>query len=335
MSQDLHEMLLMDMIFGEPFYKRSDVIGDTVKELVPSIPARIKEYFASKIDKDHPTASLIDDLAPGAIWATMSLMGLGKWGVLIGLLLETFHVDVNGLLSSIFGGVKSLLNGGNKVSSSQVNNIVDSAIQEHSNDAQEAIAMHDAKIVRLAMIDYEHQVFRLTNSKIALGAFTSKGKATSLLGRIFGFILKVALGSLGLMLAGDAINKLLGRPNSFDKNFQQGKEGPVPTASEQPYTATQTKFPLKSDAPLPPSVPENNTPDNIEQALLQFAKDTYDGLDGKESTIVNDPIFQTIKQRIVWYNSKDTGYSVIFIPPYWKTKKQLVDNFIDDVAKRA
>jgi len=337
MKQDLallNEMLMVKLILGDPLDKRASPIDDVVKELVPDIASHVKEYFDSKIDKEHPTSSIINMLAPGVISATMSAMGLGRWGLLLGLLFSTMHVDVNGILSSIFGGVKSILSEHGKVSPSQINGLVSSAVQGTEEEPTTA-SLQDVRILKLALIDFERQAFRLS-SPVKISQAGKAKVGASILAKIFGFILKIALRSAGLLLAGDAINKMIGRPNSFDHNYQPGHDEPVATLpTEQAYHSTQTKFPLKSDQPLPSSIPINNTPQNIENMLLQFAKDTYAGLDDKDAQIINDPIFQAIKEKLVWYNIKNTGYATVFIPPFWKTKKQLVDNFIDNIANEA
>jgi hypothetical protein len=69
--------------------------------------------------------------------------------------------------------------------------------------------------------------------------------------------------------------------------------------------------------------------------LVQITKDVYGGLDGKDGIIRSSPAFQAVKDNIVWYNTHNEGSSITFIPGLFKSKKQLVDYFIDDVAKSA
>ena len=82
-------------------------------------------------------------------------------------------------------------------------------------------------------------------------------------------------------------------------------------------------------------MPLINNDANIENIVIQFAKDVYSGLDGKENAIRSTPGFQMIVHKISWYNSDNKGSALTFIPPNWSSKKQLVDYFIDDVAKSA
>jgi hypothetical protein len=197
--------------------------------------------------------------------------------------------------------------------------------------------MHDAKLIRLALIDYEDHSMRLTkNAFLGIGEYNkSKSQGSSLLAKIFGWIVKIALFSAGLMVAGDIVNAVLGRPNALSGTYQEGKDSPAAPSAPVGHKSTQTKFPAKSDAPLPFSWPLVNNVGNIENMLIQFTKDTYSGLDGKEDIIRNTPAFQAVRDNINWFNVHNEGSASIFIPKTYTSKKQLVDYFIDDVALAA
>lgn len=354
------DTLLVETILGDSkFYKKAGFVSDLLD--------RVKEYFGSQIDTKHPVSSVLRVLAPGALWMFLSAIGLGKWGFLLGLLMDVFHIDAPGMLSSMFDKVKGMIGSGKKVSSEEIDSATEAVAQEHATpgssqevqQAPQAIQqlkdkhqeaaeandhvtyssldlMHDAKLIRIALIDYENQYMRLNKQAlfgISVSKFnSSKSKGSSLLATIFGWIVKIALFSAGLMVAGDIVNAVLGRPNGLTGGGQTEQESssvPVPSGPK----STQTKFPPKGDAQLPSSWPLVNNPSNIDNMLIQFTKDVYSGLDGKESLIQNTPGFQMIKDKIDWYNARHPGSSAIFIPPNWETKKQLVDYFIDDVAK--
>ncbi len=358
------DTLLVETVLADSkFYKKAGVVTDILNGA--------KGYFDANIDKKNPVASVIDVLAPGALWLLFRSLGLGKWGMLIGLLMDVFHVDAWGLLRSLYNKVKTLISSGEKVSSEQIDAITNEAAQEHSQpatpqEAQEGYQalqekqkkpegawaddgkvysslelMHDARIISLALVEYEHQKMRLTKEAISPMDFFSsfsgtKAKSTNILAKIFGWVIKLALASAGLLVAGDVLNKMVGRPNALDRTYQRGKETPEASAPvvSRPVS-TQTKFKLKADAPLSSTWPLVNTPENIENMLIQFAKDVYSGLDGKESIIRSSPAFQDTKDQLDWFNIHNPGTAVIFIPGNYSSKKQIVDTFIDDVAKRA
>lgn len=336
------DTILVETVLGDPkLYKKAGILSDLL--------SKVKEYFMAHIDKDHPVESVLKYLAPGALWLLMQKIGLGKWGFFLGILADYFHVNIPGIIESMFGKVKDMISSGHQVSSGQIDAATQQVAQEHSSESAAddhkvytSLELLDhAKFIRLALIDYEHQQMRLlkeggdVNNLFGFGA--SKAKSTSLLVTILGWIFKIALASAGLMVAGDAIHALMGTPSALTGTYH---EGVTPTSSEtsEPSVpaapvSTQRKFPLKGDAPLSVSWPMANTPGNIEEMLVQFTKDTYSGLDGKESLIKSLPSFQGVKEDIEWFNIHNPGTSAIFIPRRYPSKKSLVDHFIDDVAK--
>ena len=331
-------MLVETVLSDSKFHKKGGELSDVI--------GKVKDYFSSKYDPEHPNASVINELAPGAVWMLFKAMGFGKWGILVGLLMSTFHIDAAGLLSSIYDKVKEMISDGKKVSSQQIDQAVDSSVAAHSgNEANDGRVVSSldllpqAKLLRLAMVDYEQQLLRLTKTTtpplVSTAAISMLG-GTSLLGKIFGLVMKIGLASAGFMVAGDVINHLLGRPSSLDGTYQAGKTDMSPTpAAAEPVgpVSTQKKYPLKEDSALPSSMPIQNNEQNIEDMVVQFAKDTYSGLDGKEQIIRSTPGFQNVVHQIASFNGHNQNSSQTFMPPSLRSKKQLVDYFIDDVAK--
>lgn len=355
------DTLLVETVLADPkLYKRAGFVQDLL--------GKVKDYFSHQIDPKNPVKSVLDILAPGALWLLFNSLGIGKWGFLLGLLMNTFHVDVSGMLTSLFNKVKEMIGGGKKVSSADVDAATQATVAQYNKpptpeeesqgtqalqqtkapgenvaDDQKVYSslelLGDARMFRLALIEYENQFFRLTKDDVVktAGLFgNTKSKGTSLLGSIFGWIIKLALASAGLMVAGDVANEVMGRPSALSGTYQRGQEESEsqPAAPPAPH-ATQTKFPAKGDGPLPGTLPMVNNPPNIENFLIQITKDTYSGLDGKESFIRSSPAFQAVRDNIAWFNVHNEGTAVTFLPGMFKTKKQLVDFFIDDVAKSA
>jgi hypothetical protein len=336
------DTILVETALGDPkFYKKAGLLSDLL--------SKVKDYFMAHIDKEHPVESVLKYLAPGALWILMQSIGLGKWGFFLGILADYFHVNIPGIIESMFGKVKEMISSGHPVSSGQIDAATQAVAQDHTasdegqaNDHKVYTSMElldDAKFIRLALIDYEYQKMRLVKEggdvNNLLGFGSSKSRSTSLLVKILGWIFKIALASAGLMVAGDAIHALLGTPSALTGTYQEGQ---TPTSSSEPSVpstpvSTQKKFQPKGDAPLPISWPMVNTPGNIEEMIVQFAKDTYSGLDGKESLIKSLPSFQGIKEDIEWFNIHNPGTTAIFIPRRYPSKKSMVDHFIDDVAK--
>lgn len=321
------DTMLVDALVADPkTYKKAGAVAEAL--------GYVKSYFEQNIDKENPEKSLINELAPGVLFGMLKSIGGGKLGLILSILMTTLHIDVYSILASIYSSIKESITSGERLSSEKVDQIVNNATQEGSLTTSSLDLMHDAQMINLAIIGYEHEALRLTkkpgaSSKIALGAI-SRSVGTSILSKLLSWVFKIALWSAGFMIVGDVINKVLGRPNAIDKTYQPGKE--EPSAPSGPVS-TQTKFKVKSDASLPSTWPLVNTPSNIENMLVQFAKDTYDGLDGKEEIIKNSPAFRMVRQNIILFNLHNRNSSVIFIPPSFTSKKEIVDYFIDDVAK--
>lgn len=333
------DMLLVETVLADDkFYKKAGFIADVL--------SRVKDYFGSFIDKNHPVESVLKVLAPGALWVFMQSIGLGKWGFLLGLLTDYFHVDIPGMLKSMFDKVKDHISSGNKASSEQIDQAAGEVAQEHATESGQADdhrtyssleLLDEARFIRLALIEYERQKMRLVKEGAdvndLLGFGGARAKTTSLFAKIVGWIFKIALASAGLMVAGDAINALMGHPSALKGTYQEGQTPTSEPAPSSGPTSTQTKFKLKSDSQLPASWPLVNNQSNISSMLVQFAKDTYDGLDGKEGLMQGLPAFQAVRDNIAWYNVRNEGSAVIFLPPNLRSKKKIVDFFIDDVAK--
>lgn len=336
-----------DTLILETILSDDALIKKAEDGMMTSLIQRVAEYFGSKIDSDNKAASVLNMLAPGAITVTLSAMGLGWVGLLFGMAASVFHIDVAGMLSSIYNAVKSALSGGNPISSSVVDAGVQAAIAEHAPPDVPEITKTEsfknklkiARKLKIAMIAYANDNSEFQFSKYAGRAIT-KGGTGSILGMILGWVFKVALASAGLLVAGDIVNKFLGRSNSLDGTIQKGK--PVDEAPSQPIsTSTQTKYKVNpqysnikynSSNPWTVNIPANES--SIEAMLTNFAKEVYLGLDGKESIIQSTPGFQLVKERIVGNNRSNAGYNMVIMPSYFSSKKQIVDLFIDDVAKR-
>lgn len=325
-------LLVQTVLCEDKMHKQAGIIGDLL--------SKVKEEVMSHIDKNHPVESVLKLLAPGALWVIMQGFGLGKWGFFLGLLADYFHVDIPGFLGSIFEKAKPLITGGKPISSEQIDNVTDSVAQEHATEGAQADdhkayssleLMDEARFMRLALVEYERQKMRLTKEGADVNDFLGFGgaraKSTSLFAKIVGWIFKVVLASAGLMVAGDVAHSVLGTSPSESS----GGSGSSSTPSGGPVSK-QTKFPVKGDPSLPATVSIVNNEQNIENMVIQFAKDVYSGLDGKENLIRNTAGFKAVVNEIAWYNTHSEGASVVMLPSQFGSKKHLVDYFIDDVA---
>ncbi len=346
------DTILIEMVLGN---KMSKTAGEGV---VSDLAGFISNYVGGHIDPNNKSSSILNILAPGAVFLAFRAMNLSWLGILLGLAMEVFHIDVSGILKSIYDKIKSGVSEDKKVNSTQVDEMVNSSIAEHVEPATDAEAqaylesksfnqrMREARLLKLSMIEYNWCVLgqaRPRGNPRFIDAFkNNKLRTVSLLRLVLGWFFKLALASAGLMVAGDVINKMLGRPNALDKSLQQGKPAEDQKTLEPIITPTQTKFKInpsyqdiKYNINSSWIVNAPNDPNSIENIIIEFAKEVYSGLDGKEGLIRNASGFKVIRDRIVWYNHASQGDNMVYIPKYLRTKKEIADLFIDDVAKNS
>ena len=330
-----------------------------IEEMASELIGKVKEYVGSKIKSENIVGSVLNMLAPGALAIGLGAMGMPWIGALFGVAYRLFDIDISGILHSIWTSLKGLIGGDKKTTSAEVDSVVSSAVQAHNKPATEEEAraaetkvdaqlpalqsqlLRDARIVKLAMIEFDRinlQSIKVSSLQSTAGIGSAilsifsgqKTTTVSILTRVLGWIFKVALASAGLMVVGDLINKyVLNKPSGLDPALP-----PV-------RISTQKKFPLQpsyKDIKKTSSWVENisNNESSIGNMIISFAKKVYQGLDGLDNIIEATAGFQVIKDRIVAYNQASSGDSLVYIPTkVFKSEKEIVDFFIDDVAENA
>lgn len=347
-----------------------------LSDMMSGVTDAIKNYFGSKVDPNDKVGSFLNMIAPGAIALIFKSLGFTKIGLLFGLAMNIFNIDVKSILSSIYQKIKSVLGGGKMLTPQETQTIVNESVdagskqptQEDAEKVQKLVdkspakdaskAFRDARIVKMALLQYESEGFEkvaqryrykrpaFNSSSDFFSLFNSRHEETSgTLKRVLGWIFTVALLSAGLMVGGDLVKKVLKMPNSLDGTVHDGHPTQVNPVQQSglAHSSTQTKFKVTPGLSDPPKNQNqniwtesiSNDKSSIESMLIQFAKQVYQGLNGLDNTIRATPGFQVISDRITEYNHQSAGNTMVIIPPYFTTKKQIVDFFIDDVAQKA
>lgn len=296
-----------------------------------SLISAISNYFSNNFDENNKTKSIVNLLAPGIVFNVLSKgLGLTWIGFALSVAIRVFHIDVYGILESIYNQIKPSIENNNKFSSDQVHNIVKNSVESsyQASTTSKAAAVREAVLFKIALEDYQINKNAQVFSKAPISLLTS----------ILSWFFKIALASGGFMVAGDAINKLVNRPNALDSSYQEGKTKPPIKEQTAIITSTQTKYPInksysdvKYNQGTPWSVNAKNTPEGIEDMLVDFAHEVYDIKD--DPSITTGTAFNVLKARIVAFNKSSEGDNLVFIPQYLKSKKEIVDTFIDEVAK--
>lgn len=324
------------------------------QEVSQSFIGSIKNYFDSKIDENNKVGSVLQLLVPGAITALFSALGFPKIGFLFAIAQQVFKIDILGAIGSIISELTQKTSSGKQITSQDVSqtvsNSIDSKKQNLSSQDEQVIQQklqevkssnkfQDARIVKLALISYEEGNF----NKFAALALGLQSRIISILKSVVSWIFTIALASAGAIVISDGIHSLLGTSSKFLSNKIPNLHSlDIPKKEQTPISVSkQSVFPLnksydnrKFNASSSWSERVMNNNSSISNMIIQFAKEVYDGLDGKESIIRSTPTFTETVSIIEDNNLMAPGSSVVFIPRTFTSKKDIVDMFIDDVAKK-
>lgn len=303
-----------DYLVAEELFSEAGITSD--------FTSFVADYASQHIKQDNKVGSLINFFAPAVISKMFSSLGFPILGPLLGMATSVFHIDIFEIISNVFSKLKPKVLEEKQFTSSEINEAVSSAIGEHSQVKESNNFIRKTKFLKLAL---------KKESKI----LPSKTDFISIVSSVIGWLFKTAFAAAGFMVAGDIANHLVNRPNALDHNLKDKPED-KPEVQAPVITSKQTKFKLNPSYQdvKKANWSENilNTPESIQNMLLGFAKEVYQGLNNLDSVILSSPNFQLLKSRISFYNKSSEGDNAVEIPSYMKSKKQVVDFFIDDVA---
>ena len=310
----------------------------------------ILNYFNSHIDPENKTSSVLSMLVPGAIFSLL----VGSSPIIATVLsfaAAYYHMDIKKILDPVFNSVKSDITKGKPITPGHIDQYVDSAISTVSSGGAEeefAVEASDIRKFKLALIAYANDNSEFQFSKYALKSrIPTQGVTRLIIRKLISWPIKVILFSAGFLVLADVAKKYMGKPNALDGTQQKGK--PVSTRSRDEganrnpiIIPQQTKFKLNPNynnkyydvnwkfEGLQASRPV------IEELLVNFAKEVYLGLDGLENIIRSTGGFRRAVDNIEKANENNMGYNLIIMPTdIYSNKKQIVDTFIDDVAKNS
>lgn len=334
--------IIVQALYNDPIIKNAD-------NVLSGLPEKIKEYFGSKFDSDNKAASVISMLAPGTLFMLLSAHPFLR--ILLPVAAGTFQIEIKDMIASMLNSIKPSLTSGKQVTPAEVDQAAETAASQQTTAApaateeqddmglvydKEAQAKNDRRL-KLALLAYHNDNSAFQFSKYAKTAVTPV-IMKSFLSRILSWVFKLILASAGFLLVGDLIKeKILNKPNSLSGGIQNGKEVGTTVNTQPLVVSTQTKFKLRNPGKIesPNTSWEIAMPSNqsaIEQMLINFAKETYLGLDNADSAIRSTIGFNFAVKRILAENRASAGYNVVIMPAIFTTKKQIVDTFIDEVA---
>lgn len=326
--------------------------------LVSSLASKVKDYVADKIVPGHEWESVINILTPGILMA----LNFPILAFAIKIAEMYFGLDPGKILMSAVDKIKSFA--GSKITSEQVDHAVNASVQENygSEPTQadfqkfpKSATIRDAQIVKIALtaamaeISFEELVC-FQNGDMAdikkraqiVSSFLRfvglKSKTSSLLGKIIGWIIKVALASAGFMVVGDLFNKVVGRTDKpSTPSGLPGMPGSGPATPVSLPKSTQTSLKVNPNymnekLNYATGWIEMVSPEQIGDQIVHWAENIYPDLQGDDSAIRSSPGFNKLVEIIKEYNEKNTT-NITFMPKIFHSRKDVVDVFIDDVAK--
>lgn len=344
----------------------------------------IKNFFEQKIDKENKTASFLAFIAPYGVYKIFDFMGF-KWiKYLMGLVTAVFNKDIKEIIAKIYDYIKNKLVSEEKLTSEEIKNKVNEAVDSelvtskgssskpsstssdyelfsfesnYLNSKNINFQLRNAKLVKLALISYKER--HDTNPFLKNAGLTDSAKSflqgplKEALKKFLYWFFVISLSSVGFLVAGDAVNKFLGRDTSSTSKSSTTAPSTAttttktnkPSSTSKPAinkpTTTQKKFKVKS------TYKEENknqgkdvweeryTADlqSIKRMVLNFAKDVYQGLDNLDNVIMNTAGFETVVNNIYHANRDNLLAPITIIPIAFTSKKDIVDLFIDEVAE--
>lgn len=357
------DTLIVEAILSDPRLSKQAQAG-IVTSLVQKVFGYAHEKFQEAKTSDQKVAMITNFMVPGVIAA----MGFPVIGLLARVSEALFGLDFAKIFSEVGEAVKGLVAGGKQTNSQAVDALVSKVVsdnpgkedpksEEEYNQRKQLLtsaklSLRDSQLFKIALMDYLEKNPDVNlydpeiNIKFAAGWFSSglstfiasRHKMTKVLIAILAWMGKAVLAAGGFMIAGDVISGIIGGGPSASTP----EAAPSGTTSEPETSvdnATQTSFPV-----APGYVPENfNTPysrwviqsdpSSIDHLLLSWAVEIYPGLRGHESEVRSLGTFQSVEQVIKAYNSGGPP-NMTFIPRQWKSRKQVVDNFMNEAAAR-
>jgi hypothetical protein len=286
-------------------------------DYVGQLASYIKNLFGNQFPNGVDAQSFLKFLSPAIIFQIFKSLGF-KWiAGLAGLLASVFGVDLSQIITTIISGIKSLVSSGEKLSSEQVNSVVESAIPQTLKTAR----INYDKIVKLAYKeDYTGvlaAIKQLGEKHVSVGT-----KIFGLLRSVLSWTFVTMLWAGGFLIAGDVVSSFLGKFIKMDKSSLN----PF-TSNPSSNNSSQSTYVEKHSDGWTENIVNNKT--NIINLILDYVEEYYPKAD--ESKIIKSPVFIGIVRHILLANSGTVGYKFVMIPNNFSSKKEIADKIMDSL----
>lgn len=301
---------------------------------------KTKEYAKEQIKEDDKLGSIVDLLAPGILWAS----GFKTISIILEVAQHWFGFSISKIFEEIATSIRSALTGNKQISSDNVEHIVSQAVQNNSGKepTQEDLdkAQHYQITAELELEDvilYKTAIKQLSGQNIIKHAgllqfIGLRGTTGSILIKVIKWAVMAVLAAGGFLVATNAVDSVLGiGPKSKEPSDQSSQAISLKSSTQSLLKVNpsyeEEKYNLTSHwiETVPPS--------QIGNDILQWAKEIYPDLNNEDTTIENSSGFNQVVHLIQNYNRTNTT-DITFIPKSFTSKKEVVDQFIDEVASK-
>lgn len=355
--------LYTDILIAESLLSDPRITKEAQSGIASSIMSAVSEYVSGKIEQYHDSDSkaefVISLLVPGILRA----LGFPILGVIAMVAEHVFNVNIGGIFTSIASDIKSAITGGNQTTSEHVDSVVEKAVSSNMGadpsdeeidnkvkslnlpDVTSKLTFQDAQILKISFykfvnnnnLDVNNIKF---NIKFAAGFLNShfatfvrsKGKLTKILIALIGFVVKSLLGAAGFMVAGDMISKLLGKSPTPSKSTPDQPSLVSVPSSQKVFKPASNYVPEGYNGPNSRWIFQGND-SSIEPMLIEWTTEIYPDLKGHEDLITSSNNFNKIVSTIQAFNQGNSS-NMMIMPRALKSRKQVVDMFIDEVASK-
>lgn len=280
------------------------------------------------IKRDFKPKDIVNFLTPTILsFIVNSILGTKFLGVGLDLILRLLKIDFAQMLESLINAVKQIVNKDN-FSQEEVNSAINSTVDSHlPSDKVSSSYMNESKNLRIIKLAYIHNYQQINKRadliKLQQNAAGLAKTTNIFLKTIFKKIFNVLFFSTVMSGISTYIGRKSGLPG-FDMHSPK-------------YISKQKKFALNpnyKEVVLPSDYPWtediNNNVTEIKNMLKSWAKEVYLGI--KDEDLEKSEILDALSSVIKNYNILSTVHGIISIPEDFKSKKEVVDYFIDNVA---
>lgn len=340
----INDTLLIESFSTNKMVKQAQSMPPYVGSVMDSVTSYVNKEFAG-VDK---TKAVVNLLAPGMVFFILNAAGLTWIGLLVGLLMRMFKFDASKAIDSLRSKIMSKVSSGEKFTSNEVKSLVDSVIpsMQSSEPKLETTSSEINEIIKFA---YRTESLKdiLDKAQEAIkGRSIHQGVMMRLFRTVLSWFAIIALASTGFMVAGDGIASLVNKGKEIVSPGSQPVFPTKPEKTEQVLPKLPTGKPVQPQSRFtinPRYTEENyqgkiwqvnkpNTTNNIINTIFDYIEDVYPELAKKESEVSNTPGFKAMLEHIKEYNDDIKGSNLFFMPPNYKSKKQIADLIVKDLV---